>query len=381
MASNNNTPLFPEFPAASAEAWLEQIKTELKGAPVDKLYWQTAGDITVQPFYTEKDVAQTLAFNKPETGWEIRQDFDATDAQQANQLALKALAEGANAIGFALQPGFDLRQLLQGIEIQYITIHFTQVTNSYRLLEELLELADERGLDANSLTGSISVELLEGEEEELDRKEIPTYFKEWAEALPQFRTINVEVKTGIDKTEALGQALAKAHEYLYILVSSGVEVSEILPRMQFTVNVGADYFLEMANLRALRALWPLVVTSYTEQPAAPYIYATVAATKEDDPYTDMIRHTTRAMSAIMGGADTLSVDVLQSKERLAFLQHIARNTQLILQHEAKLDKVIDPAAGSYYLESLTNQLASKAWQHFKTIEAEGGYFAKYGMFL
>ena len=375
-------PLFAEFPPVTPEQWMEQVKAELKGEPLEKLYWKTAGDIVVKPFYTEEDITSLPSHEAVKSaGWEIRQDIHVANEVQANQMALEALNGGINAIGFILNPGTDLRKLLENIQVEHISTHFMEAMNSYRLLDDFAEILEERGLSANDIKGSFSVELLEGVEEEMDRNEVADYFREFSELLPSFRSIDIKIKPNIDRAEALGLALAKAHEYLFLLTKGGIQIEEILPRLQFSLDVSTDFFLEIATLRAIRLLWPKVTAAYTKQAPSLFIHGANQHGKSTGPYINMAHTTTQCMAAIIGGCNSISINIPQSLERLTFLQHIARNTQLILEHEARLDKVADPAAGSYYVESLTDQLATKAWEHFKTIEAEGGYFLKYCMFL
>ena len=378
----SNDKLFPEFTPATTEQWMEQIRRELKGAPLEQLYWKESGDIEVKPFYRSEDVTSTVDLgSKGMPGWEIRQDFDEIDEATANQQALKALNEGANAIGLHIMPGTDLRKLLEGIQMQYINLHFVDPFNAYHLLDELEEIMEERGLKPIELNGSISLELMEGIEEEKNREEIPEYFREFKERLPNFRIINVPLKDELPAPEAVGLALAKMHEYIFILTKNGIDIREALLRVQFSAGVGTDYFLEIAKLRALRLLWPKVLAPYTDAVPPPFIHTETKTTNTADVNTNMIRNATQGMAAIIGGANSLSINVTEGGERLPFLQHVARNVQLVLEHEGKLDKVADPAAGSYYIETLTHQIAEKAWEHFKTVESEEGYFVKYCMFL
>jgi methylmalonyl-CoA mutase len=202
--------------------------------------------------------------------------------------------------------------------------------------------------------------------------------------LPGFRFIHVGGDlyhdAGASVTQALAFTLAQGNEYLAQLAELGTQPGEILPRMQFQFSVGSSYFMEIAKLRAARMLWSKIAEAWSEEAARKhpmFIHTNTSAWNQAvyDPYVNLLRGTTEAMSAVMGGTDSLTVRPYDTAFRLPdhFSDRVARNTQVVLKEEAYLDKVIDPAAGSYYIEKLTATLIEGAWELFLKVEEKGGF--------
>ncbi len=174
-------------------------------------------------------------------------------------------------------------------------------------------------------------------------------------------------------TEQTARQLAEAVKAIETLADLGIHPSETLPHLHFNIEVGTDYFFEIARIRVLRALWLVICRQYVADYQSPaFIHAAnKKVAPEKDGYYEMIRQTTQALSAVIGGADSLGLvaHVAVAERSQGFQERIARNVQLILQHESHLDRITDPSAGSWYLETITAQLAEKAWQRFVALSS------------
>ena len=400
--------LFNGFPPVSTREWKEKIIADLKGADYDKkLIWKTDEGFNVNPFYRAEDLdnisyLSTLPAEKPYTRglnrdsneWKIRQDIYDEDFTAANRIALDAISNGAQAIGLNVKEVTShkqMQQILEGIDISATDIHFIS-SRSYPLTLELcIYEATHRRIDGSKIHGSLNFDpisylLLHGDfyqskESNLDEAEylITTLQKR----LPEFRAItingNLFRNAGATVVQELAFSLASANDYLSELTSKGLTVDTISPKILFSFGIGPDYFLEIAKLRAARLLWTALVEQYKPQnpeSSKMFIHSTTSLWNKSiyDPYVNMLRTTTEGMAAAIGNADSISIlpyDVPFRKED-EFSRRIARNQQLILKEEAYLDRIVDPSAGSYYIENLTHSIAAHSWELFKTIEEHGG---------
>ncbi|MGA3015357.1 MAG: methylmalonyl-CoA mutase family protein, partial [Bacteroidales bacterium] len=400
--------LFSEFPPISTSQWEEKINTDLKGADYEKkLIWKTDEGINVRPYYRAENLEEleylsSLPDEKPfvrgikkdSNDWIIRQDIDNANITEANRVAIDAISRGANAIGLtvkAITAHKEMQQLLQGIDVNKIGINFTS-SRSYPLTLELFiyELA-HRDLDGTKVTGSLNFDpigflLLHGDfylskQGNFDEAEylIQTINKK----IPGFHTITVNGQlfnnAGATLVQELAFSLASGNEYIAELTLKGLPVDSIAGSILFSLGIGSNYFMEIAKLRAARLLWSKIIEEYhPENPgsARMFIHSTTSLWNKTiyDPYVNLLRTTTEGMSAVIGNSDSISILPYDSpyKDESEFSRRIARNQQLILKEEAYLDKVIDPAAGSYYIENLTNSIAINAWELFRNIEEKGG---------
>ena len=400
--------LFSEFPAISTSQWEEKINADLKGADYEKkLIWKTDEGINVRPYYRAENLEEleylsSLPDEKPfvrgikkdSNDWIIRQDIDNENITEANRVAIDAVSRGANAIGLtvkAITAHKQMQQLLQGIDINKIGINFTS-SRSYPLTLELFiyELA-HRNLEGTKVSGSLNFDpigflLLHGDfyhskQGNFDEAEylIQTINKK----IPGFHAITVNGQlfnnAGATLVQELAFSLASGNEYIAELTSKGLPVDSIAGSILFSLGIGSNYFIEIAKLRAARFLWSKIVEEYhPENPGSGrmFIHSTTSLWNKTiyDPYVNLLRTTTEGMSAIIGNSDSISILPYDSpyKDENEFSRRIARNQQLILKEEAYLDKVIDPAAGSYYIENLTNSIAINTWELFKIIEEKGG---------
>lgn len=404
--------LFADFPPVSTADWEAKIIEDLKGADYEKrLVWKTIEGIPVRPYYRAENLdglpqAGTLPCEAPyargnrikDNDWLIRQDFEAVDPVKANEYAREAIAKGAQAVGFNAEgvgTADDLDKLLGGIDLDTTAIHMLHGTNYPMLLGLLNEYAAQKKLKGSLDFDPLGYFLLY----EKFHKSRETSFgraaelvKMAAEHQPGFHVITINGQhyhnAGANIVQELAYSLAQACEYLDALTDKGLSPVEVAGTMQFTFAVGSSYFMEIAKLRAVKMLWARIIEAYLKadhkhgaenSPASLpiHIHAVTSIWNKSvyDPYVNMLRTTTEAMAATLGGVNSLCIKAFDSSFRKpdAFAYRMARNQQIILKHEAYFNKVADPAAGSYYIESLTNDIAVEAWKLFLKVEAEGGF--------
>lgn len=400
--------LFSEFPPVPTEKWEEVINKDLKGADYEKkLVWKTIEGFKVRPYYRAENLEglEYLDANpgeKPFTRgkhvadnvWEVRQDIRVHNLAEANRIALDAVQRGATSLGLCakeVKSVADLEVLLKGIYIDAVSINFMCSQDYLGLLKLYVEYAKGHGFDCSKLQGSTDFDMFRfalkhgkfhrGEEGDLQMaKELVDYAHE---ALPKFRVLTVNAQllhnSGSNIVQELGFGLAAANELVSRLTDLGCKAHRVASRLQLSVGVGSTYFMEIAKIRAARLLWSKIVEQYKPECDCAYklfINATTSSWNQSvyDPYVNMLRSTTEAMSSAVAGADSISVLPFDNayKEADDFGYRIARNQQLLLKEESYLDKIVDPAAGSYYIENLTDEIAKGAWEHFLKVEEAGG---------
>lgn len=401
--------LFSEFPPVSTEKWEEVINKDLKGADYEKkLVWRTLEGFKVKPYYRAEDLEglEYLDSNpgeKPYTRgkqtsgnvWEVRQDIRIQEPTEANRVALDAVERGATSLGLCakdVKSLDDMAALLKGIYINAVSVNFTCSEDYLGLLKIYVEYARKEGYNTEELCGSCGFDMFRyalrngkfhrSEEGDLEMaKQLVEYA---AKELPKFRVLTVDGSllngAGANAVQELGFTLAAANELVSRLTDMGVKMEHAARSIAVNFGVGSTYFTEMAKIRAARLLWSKIVEQYKPECDCAYklfIGATTSRWNQSvyDPYVNMLRSTTEAMSAAVAGADSISVLPFDNayKEADEFGYRIARNQQLLLKEESYLDKIADPAAGSYYIENLTDQVARGAWEHFLKVEELGGY--------
>ena len=401
--------LFSEFPPVSTEKWEEVINKDLKGADYEKkLVWKTIEGFKVKPYYRAEDLEKidyldsnpdqfpfTRGKQADSNVWDIRQDIKEKDPAKANAFALDAVKRGATALGFcakAIETEEQMDTLLKDIYLTAVAIHFNCSKKYLNTLKLFVAVAKKNGFDTHELKGSINFDIYKyalthgkfwnGEENDLrEAAELLAYAQE---NLPKFRVLTVNGSlfnnAGSNIVQELGFSLAAANELLAKLTALGCDVTAVAKNIVFNFAVGGNYFMEIAKIRAARLLWSKIVEQYNPSCDCAYkafINASSSTWNKSifDPYVNMLRTTTETMSAAIAGADSISVAPfdLAFKEADDFSYRIARNQQLLLKEESYLDKIVDPAAGSYYIENLTDSIAQYAWQHFLTIEEKQGF--------
>jgi len=394
--------LFDGFPPVSTGVWEEKIKAGLNEGDYERrLIWHTPDGYQIKPYYRSEDLEDFDPFiysSKTENNtWLIRQDLLVIDIQTANRDALNIIEKGVNSLGFDLTSldrirETDLKALLNELPLQRTPVNFILRESYSDVLHFLHRHVISEGIDPQTIRGSITFDPLGmlASTGNFSRDMI-TDFSEQIECLefvkknlPGFRLIHVGGNlfhdAGASVTQVLAFTLAQGNEYLAQLSELGTQPGEILSYMQFQFSVGPSYFMEIAKLRAARLLWSKIVEAWSAEAAqndTMFIHTNTSAWNQTvyDPYVNMLRGTTEAMSAVMGGTDSLTVRPYDAAFRLAdnFSNRVARNTQVVLKEEAYLDKVIDPAAGSYYIDKLTATLSEGAWELFLQVEEKGGF--------
>jgi len=401
--------LFGSFPPVTTAEWEARISDDLKGADYQKkLIWRTSEGFDVKPYYRSEDT-DTFADSLPgqfpfirgnqssSNNWEIRQDIETDEAIEANQLAVDAVKRGATGLGLVateLKTYEDVDFLLNGIDPSQTALHFGASESYPTLIKTIGAFAKKQNLSSDKLKGSfdfdpISYLLLNGEfwkSEKSDMAQVATMIKHGKELVPTMKVITVNGhyfnSAGATLVQELGFSLASGNEYLSLAGAAGLSVDDTATRMMFSFGVGSNYFMEIARLRAARLLWAKIVEQYKPSHEASmqmYIHCNTSAWNKTlfDPYVNLLRTTTEAMSAIIGGTQSLSILPFDTfyKDPDEFSNRLARNQQIILKEEVYLDKVIDPSAGSYYIENLTRLIADAAWKVFLEIEEQGGMIA------
>ncbi len=405
---NTKDKLFSEFPEITTEQWEAKIQEDLKGADYEKkLIWKTYEGIAIKPYYRAENLRnleyqEALPGNYPyvrgyanhTNAWRIREDIVVTDIAKANKTALAAIEAGATAISFKIKElAFkeELAKLLKGINMEEIALHFFS-SHSYSILAQLIiEYIKKLGYDSRKIKGtfnfdSISYYLLHGEfynSADDNFNEAAALIKYIKADLPMIKVLNINgqhfYNAGATAVQELAFTLASANEYMAQMTDRGISADEVCANIQLTFGIGSNYFMEIAKLRAARMLWARLAEQY--QPKDPEslkvkIHSCSGMWNKSvyDPYVNVLRLTTECMSAAIGGANAITLQPFTNtyKEQDDFSLRIARNIQIILKEESYLEKVVDPASGSYYIESLTDEIAQMAWNQFKQIEEEGG---------
>lgn len=409
--------LFEEFPPISTEEWEKVISSDLNGADYKaKLRWDTGEGISPLPFYRRQDLVKVGRKNSiPKTyavgsanSWEIREPIFENSIESANAAAKKALDRGADALQFHLkvrrtegmlggdlqglpvQNQQDFADLLNEISLTNVPLHFDAELASPALLAMLWNETQRQGANPEDIWATFSYDpfsyiLQKGhypKDEELLKRDIMKLTQFSIDHLSAVRPLCIDTRTyhnaGATLVQELGYGLAAASEYLSLLTENGFAVADAANSLHFSFSVGSNYFLEAAKLRAARLLWKNLVEAYGGDPEqnGAYLHAETSRWNKTlyDPYTNMLRTSTEGMSAAIGGCDSMTILPFDQHFRQpdSFSKRIARNQQLILSEEAYLDKVEDPAAGSYYIEMLTDDIGQKAWDIFQETETEGG---------
>ncbi len=402
--------LFNEFAPVSTEQWKEKIVKDLKGKPYSKLIRNTAEGFEIKPFYREEDL-KDLSFvenlpgyfpfvrgkNIHENHWLVRQDIVVNDMAEANKKALDVSLKGVDSLGFIfseqINPGEkEMEKLLENIRADIIELNFSGGEPN-KILKAVDNLAKKYNRDLEKIKGSLDVDPLgefstkgrfaNGQEE--DFNQLLELFKT-GKHLPAFQLITINAhlfhNAGGGIVSELAYALAMGAEYLTFLTDNGLSIDEAAPKIRFHFAVGSDYFMQIAKFRAFKLLWSKTVNAYgleKAENAATHIHASSSLWNKTvyDPYVNMLRTTTETMSALIGGIDSMMVLPFDSafSNSDEFSERIARNQQLVLKEESYFNKVVDPAAGSYYIENLTGELMLHAWNLFLETDKQGGYLS------
>jgi len=415
------------------KAWEALASKELKGADPSSLNWQTLEGITVKPLYTAADVTglpqmgevpgvapftrgvrATMYAGRP---WTIRQYAGFSTAEESNAFYRKALAAGQQGVsvafdlathrgydsdhprvvgdvgkaGVAIDSVEDMKILFDGIPLEKISVSMTMNGAVIPILANFIVTGEEQGVDRSLLSGTIQNDILKEfmvrntyvYPPEPSMRIIADIIEYTSKEMPRFNSISISgyhmQEAGANLVQELAYTLADGREYVRAALARGMNVDDFAGRLSFFFAIGMNFFMEAAKLRAARMLWHRIMSEFQPKKTSSLMLRTHCQTsgvslQEQDPYNNVIRTAYEAMAAALGGTQSLHTNALDEAIALPteFSARIARNTQLILQEETGITHVIDPLAGSYYVESLTHQLAEEAWKLIEEVEAMGG---------
>ncbi|MBR4276022.1 MAG: methylmalonyl-CoA mutase small subunit [Prevotella sp.] len=407
--SNTKEKLFPEFQSPTTQEWLDKIEVDLKGADFQKrLVWRTPEGFNVQPFYRREDVEKLDTPNampgefpyvrgnkKDDNTWYIRQEINATDAKVANAKALDVLNKGIDSLSFDIPRDNVskefIAQLLEGIYCDIVEVNFsTCKRRSIELAQILADYFEEKGYDKEKVVGSIDWDpiekMLKGKTHAEGVLQFAAPIIDILKDYPNFRCVTVNSlflnNSGAYITQELGYALAWGNEYMQLLTEAGVEPTLAAKKIKFNMGISENYFMEIAKFRAARMLWAQIVKQYEPKCDCACQMCVNAVTTEYnmtifDAHVNLLRSQTETMSAALAGVHSIVVTPFDAAYETPddFSERIARNQQLLLKEECHFNTVVDPGAGSYYIEELTTNIAQEAWKLFLSIEDEGGFLA------
>ncbi|MBF52985.1 MAG: methylmalonyl-CoA mutase [Confluentimicrobium sp.] len=423
----------PKPPREDLAAWETRARAELKGRDPESLTRQTLEGIPVRPLYTAEDlsgldhlgslpgeapftrgVRSTMYAGRP---WTIRQYAGFSTAQESNAFYRKALAAGQQGVsvafdlathrgydsdhprvegdvgkaGVAIDSVEDMKILFDGIPLDQVSVSMTMNGAVIPILANFIVTGEEQGHSRAALSGTIQNDILKEfmvrntyiYPPEPSMRIIADIIEYTSNEMPKFNSISISgyhmQEAGANLVQELAYTLADGREYVRAAIAAGMDVDRFAGRLSFFFAIGMNFFMEAAKLRAARLLWHRIMTDLGAQSDRSKMLRTHCQTsgvslQEQDPYNNVIRTAYEAMSAVLGGTQSLHTNALDEAIALPteFSARIARNTQLILQEETGITDVVDPLAGSYYVESLTHELADKAWALIEEVEEMGG---------
>jgi methylmalonyl-CoA mutase len=413
-------------------AWRTLAEREIKADP-DTLTWHTPEGIDVKPVYTADDLGglpgiDSLPGEKPflrgpratmYTGrpWTIRQYAGFSTAEESNAFYRKALAAGQQGVsvafdlathrgydsdhprvegdvgkaGVAIDSVEDMKILFDGIPLETISVSMTMNGAVIPILASFIVAGEEQGVSREKLSGTIQNDILKEfmvrntyiYPPEPSMRIVADIIEYTAKEMPKFNSISISgyhmQEAGATLVQELAFTLADGREYVRAALKKGLNVDDFAGRLSFFFAIGMNFFMEAAKLRAARLLWSRIMEEFEPKKASSLMLRTHCQTsgvslQEQDPYNNIVRTAYEALAAVLGGTQSLHTNSFDEAIALPteFAARIARNTQLILQHETGVTKVVDPLAGSFYVESLTAELAEKAWALIAEVEAMGG---------
>ena len=412
--------LFSDFSPVGTDQWMEKVTADLKGADFEKkLVWKTNEGFKVKPFYRMEDLEGLkttdnlpgefpyLRGTKKDNVWMVRQNIHVDCPKEANAKALDILNKGVDSLGFCIEwkdiNADYIETLLNDICAECVELNFsTCQSHVVELAQLLVAYFEKKNYDLTKLQGSVNYDyfdkMLSKGKEVGNLVQTAKDLIEATKSLPFFKVINVNAlslnNAGAYISQELGYALAWGNEYINMLVEAGIPATVAAKKIKFNFGISSNYFLEIAKFRAARMLWANIVSSYnpactrdcsnkTEDEecrcaAKMKIHAETSTFNLTlfDAHVNLLRTQTEAMSAALAGVDSLTVTPFDKAYQTPddFSERIARNQQLLLKEESNFDKVVDPAAGSYYIENLTTSIAQQAWSIFLKVEDEGGFY-------
>ncbi len=429
MSASDDTPTAP----ADLEAWRDTAGKELKGADPDTLVWHTPEGIDVKPLYTAADTAglegtdttpglapftrgvrATMYANRP---WTIRQYAGFSTAEESNAFYRRNLAAGQMGLsvafdlathrgydsdhprvtgdvgkaGVAIDSVEDMKILFDGIPLDKMSVSMTMNGAVIPILAMFIVAGEEQGVDRAQLSGTIQNDILKEfmvrntyiYPPEPSMRIVADIIEYTAREMPKFNSISISgyhmQEAGATAELELAFTIADGLEYVRAALAKGLDVDEFAGRLSFFFAIGMNFFMEVAKLRAARLLWHRVMSQFDPKKSSSLMLRTHCQTSgvsltEQDPYNNVVRTALEALAAVLGGTQSLHTNSFDEALGLPtdFSARISRNTQLILAEESGITHVVDPLGGSYYVESLTQALADRAWAIIEEVEALGG---------
>ena len=415
------------------DTWQGIAESELRGRPIDDLTWKTLEGIDVQPIYTEEDlegvdhlgtipgvapytrgVKATMYAGRP---WTIRQYAGFSTAEESNAFYRRGLAAGQQGVsvafdlathrgydsdhervvgdvgkaGVAIDSVEDMKILFDGIPLDKVSVSMTMNGAVIPILASFIVAGEEQGHDKSVLAGTIQNDVLKEfmvrntyiYPPEPSMRIVSDIIEFTANEMPKFNSISISgyhmQEAGANLVQELAFTLADGREYVRTAIAAGMDVDKFAPRLSFFFAIGMNFFMEASKLRAARLLWHRIMSEFEPRNPKSSMLRTHCQTsgvslQEQDPYNNVVRTAYEAMAAALGGTQSLHTNALDEAIALPtdFSARIARNTQLILQEETGVTNVVDPLAGSYYVEKLTHDLAEEAWKLIEEVEELGG---------
>ena len=412
--ANKEQKLFAEFPPVSTEQWESVIAVDLKGADYEKkLVWRTAEGFNVRPYYRAENLdgikylgSQCGEFpyvrgTGKDNNWRIVQTIEVGCPKEANAQATVLLTKGVESIGFVIGDkefsAADLDTLLSGISVKNTELVFIGCATK-KVAGLFIDKMDKEGVDPETVRASF---VLDPIVKKLTLKgtmackngqckgfeNLASLISKGA-AYKRIRFVNVSGEifhnSGSTIVQELAFTLAAGHEYVVKLMEQGLSVDQVAPALRFSMAISSNYFMEIAKFRAARLLWANIMAPYNPSRGCASKMKVHAVTSKwnmtvYDPYVNMLRGTTEAMSAAVSGVHSIEVLPFDTpyEKPTDFSARIARNVQLLLKEESHFNQVCDAAGGSYYIENLTNSIAEQAWNLFRQVEEKGGYIAAF----
>ena len=395
--------LFDMFSPVSPEEWRAKAEVDLKGADFEKkMVWRTDEGFNVQPLYRGVDIKDFKTIDslpgeypyvrgtRTNNDWQARQEIDAADVKEANAKALDVLNKGITSLGFKLHDDFNLDVLLDGIYTDIAQVNFAVCPNKVVEFAKVLVAYLEKKGTADKFVGSIDFNPYKATFKKGKKfegiSEVAAELLNVVAPVKGLRVLSVNSEmlsnAGAYIYQELGYALSWGNEWMAQLTDAGFSADEVASRIKFNMGISTIYFMELAKFRAARMLWAQIVKQYNPQcdcACKMVVHATTSRYSQTmfDSYVNMLRSQTQAMSAALASVDEITVTPFDApyKKSDEFSERIARNQQLLLKEESHLDKVVDPAGGSYYIEELTMSLAQVAWKLFLETEDKGGFKA------
>ena len=395
--------LFDMFSPVSPEEWRAKAEVDLKGADFEKkMVWRTDEGFNVQPLYRGVDIKDFKTIDslpgeypyvrgtRTNNDWQARQEIDAADVKEANAKALDVLNKGITSLGFKLHDDFNLDVLLDGIYTDIAQVNFAVCPNKVVEFAKVLVAYLEKKGTADKFVGSIDFNPYKATFKKGKKfegiAEVAAELLKVVAPVKGLRVLSVNSEmlsnAGAYNYQELGYALSWGNEWMAQLTDAGFSADEVASRIKFNMGISTIYFMELAKFRAARMLWAQIVKQYNPQcdcACKMVVHATTSRYSQTmfDSYVNMLRSQTQAMSAALASVDEITVTPFDApyKKSDEFSERIARNQQLLLKEESHLDKVVDPAGGSYYIEELTMSLAQVAWKLFLETEDKGGFKA------